>query len=179
MICLCKAEEYFSLSSRIFWKRSQFFFNLAHIRNWKRHMNPCRALQFRYLSERKQVFALGRGQCGGGQGGILFWGFGVIAYCFGRGRAKGWDLISGSFFSGAVGRRLICRVKIGAWGFRGPFRGFRFGFFCNGEGKRAEEDLIGRTVLAERRMASKVPEGLNIGDLWPFAIPFEEVSEIW
>ena len=50
-------------------------------------------------------------------------------------------------------------------GFRGPFRGFRFGFFCNGGGERAEQDLIGRTVLAERRMASKVPEGLNIWDL--------------
>ena len=35
--------------------------------------------------------------------------------------------------------------------------------------------MIGRTVLAERRMASKIPEGLNIGDLRPFAIPFEEV----
>jgi len=49
--------------------------------------------------------------------------------------------------------------------FRGPFRSFRFGFFCNGGGERTEEDLIGRTVLAERRMASKVPEGLSIGDL--------------
>ena len=67
---------------------------------------------------------------------------------------------------------------MGGLGFRRPFRGFRFGFFCNGEGERAEEDLIGRTVLAERRTASKVPEGLNIGDLRPFAIPFEEVSEI-
>ena len=37
--------------------------------------------------------------------------------------------------------------------------------------------MIGRTVLAERT-ASKVPEGLNMGDLQPFAIPFEEVSEI-
>jgi len=73
----------------------------------------------------------------------------------------------------AVGRRLICRVKIGGWWFRGPLWGFRFGFSCNGGGERAEEDLIGRTVLAERRMASKVPEGLNIGDLWPFAIPLE------
>ena len=45
-------------------------------------------------------------------------------------------------------------------------------------GERAEEDLIGRTALAERRMASKVPEGLNIGDLRPFAIPSEEVCEI-
>ena len=34
-----------------------------------------------------------------------------------------------------------------------------------GEGERAEEDFIGRTVLAERRTASKVPEGLSIGDL--------------
>ena len=62
--------------------------------------------------------------------------------------------------------------------FRGPFRSFRFGFFCNGGGERAEEDLIGRTVLAERRTASKVLEDLNIGDLQPFAIPFEEVCEI-
>ena len=45
-------------------------------------------------------------------------------------------------------------------------------------GERAEEDLIDRTVLAERRMALKVPEGLNLGDLRPFAIPFEEVCEI-
>ena len=37
--------------------------------------------------------------------------------------------------------------------------------FVMGEGERAEEDFIGRTGLAERRMASKVPEGLNIGDL--------------
>ena len=51
-------------------------------------------------------------------------------------------------------------------------------FFCSGGGERAEEDLIGRTVLAER-MAFKVPESLNIGDLQPFAIPFEEVCEIW
>jgi len=67
---------------------------------------------------------------------------------------------------------------LGPEGLGGPFRGFRFGFFCNRRGKRAEEDLIGRTVLAERRMASKIPEGLNIGDLRPFAILFEEVSEI-
>ena len=45
-------------------------------------------------------------------------------------------------------------------------------------GEREEQDLIGRRVLAERRTASKIPEGLNIGDLRPFAIPFEEVSEI-
>ena len=77
----------------------------------------------------------------------------------------------------AVGRRLICHVKIGSWWFRGPFGGFRFGFFCNGRGERAE-DLIGRTVLAERMMTSKVPEDLNIRDLRPFAIPFEEVCEI-
>ena len=38
--------------------------------------------------------------------------------------------------------------------------------------------MIGRTVLAERRTASKVLEDLNIGDLQPFAIPFEEVCEI-
>lgn len=78
----------------------------------------------------------------------------------------------------AVGRRLICQVKIRGWEFRGPFRGFRFGFFFSGVGERAEGDLIGRTVIAERRMAFKVPEGLNIGDLQPFAIPFEEVCEI-
>ena len=83
--------------------------------------------------------------------------------------------VSGSFFSRAIGRRLICQVKVGDSGFRGPFRGFRFGFFCNGGGEREEQDLIGRRVLAERRMASKIPEGLNIGDLRPFAIPFEEV----
>ena len=35
------------------------------------------------------------------------------------------------------------------------------------------EDLIGRTVFVERRTAFKVSEGLNIGDLRPFAIPFE------
>ena len=51
----------FSVSSRIFWKGSKFFFSLAHIRNWERHMNPCRALWSRYLSERKHVFALGLG----------------------------------------------------------------------------------------------------------------------
>ena len=45
-------------------------------------------------------------------------------------------------------------------------------------GERAEEDLIDRTVLAERKTASKIPGGLNIGDLWPFATPSEEVSEI-
>ena len=45
-------------------------------------------------------------------------------------------------------------------------------------GERAEEDLTGRTVVAERRTASKLPEGLNIGDLQPFALLFEEVSEI-
>ena len=51
-------------------------------------------------------------------------------------------------------------------------------WMCKGGGERAEEDLIGRTVLAERRMAFKVPEGLNIGDLQPLAIPFEKVCEI-
>ena len=76
-----------------------------------------------------------------------------------------------------VGRRLICQVKIRGWGVRGPFRGFRCGFFCNGGGERAE-DLTGRTVLAKRRMTSKVPEDLNIGDLRPFAILCEEVCEI-
>ena len=45
-------------------------------------------------------------------------------------------------------------------------------------GERAEEDLTGRTVVAERRTAFKVPESLNIGDLRPFAILFEEVCEI-
>ena len=43
--------------------------------------------------------------------------------------------------------------------------GFRFRFCCNGGGERAEDDLKGRTVLEERRTDSKVPEGLNIGDL--------------
>ena len=47
--------------------------------------------------------------------------------------------------------------------FRGSFRGFRFGFFCNGGGERAEEDLIGRTVFVERT-AFKVSASLNIGD---------------
>ena len=175
MICLCKVEEFSPVSSRIFWKRTQFLFNLAHMRNWERHMNPCRALWSRYLSERKRV-------CFGSWlmevGGKLFWSFRVIASCFGGGRVRGWGL-SSSFLSRAVGRRLICQVKIGGWGFRGPFRGFRFWFFFSGAGERAEEDLIGRTALAERRMASKVPEGLNIGDLRPFAIPSEEVCEIW
>ena len=78
----------------------------------------------------------------------------------------------------AVGRRLICHVKIGSWWFRGPFGGFRFGFFCNGGGEKAEEDLIGRTVFVERRTAFKFSESLNIGDLRPFAIQFEEVTEI-
>ena len=161
MICLCKAEEFFSVSGRIFWKGSQFLFNLAHIRNWERYMNLCRALQSCYLSE---VLA-----DGGGVGGYLFWGFRVTASCFGGGRARGCD-------PRVVRRRLICFIKIGGWWLKGPFRGFRFGFFCNGGG---EENLIGRTVLAERRTASKVPEVLTIGDLWPLAIPFEEVSEIW
>ena len=73
--------------------------------------------------------------------------------------------VSGSFFSRAIGRRLICQVKVGDSGFRGPFRGFRFGFFCNGGGERAEQDLIGRTVFVGRKTALKVSEGLNIGDL--------------
>ena len=51
-------------------------------------------------------------------------------------------------------------------------------WMCNGGGERAEEDLICRTVFAVRRTASKVSEGSNIGELRPFAIPFEEVSEI-
>ena len=113
-----------------------------------------------------------------GWGVEISWGFRVIASCFEGGRTKGWGLVSGSFLSRVVGRRLICRVKIRGWGFRGPFTGFRFGFFCNGGGERAEEDLICRTILAERRTASKVPEDLNIGNLRPFAIPFEEVFEI-
>ena len=46
------------------------------------------------------------------------------------------------------------------------------------EGERSEKDLIDRTVLAERKTASKIPGGLNIGDLWPLATPSEEVSEI-
>jgi hypothetical protein len=45
-------------------------------------------------------------------------------------------------------------------------------------GERAEGDLIGRTVFVERRTSFKVSEDLNIRDLRPFAIPFEEVSEI-
>ena len=35
-----------------------------------------------------------------------------------------------------------------------------------------------RIVFVKRRTAFKVSEGLNIGDLRPFAIPVEEVSEI-
>ena len=107
---LCKAEEFFSVSSSIFGKGSQFFFNLAHIRNWERHMNPCRALASA-TSLRGNVFALGTGRWK--WGGNLFWGFGVIVFCFGGRRARGWGLVSGSFFSRAVRRRLICLVKTG------------------------------------------------------------------
>ena len=123
-------------------------------------MNLCRALRSCYLSE---VLA-----DGGGVGGYLFWGFGVTASCFGGGRARGCG-------PRAVGRRLTCCIETGGWGFKGPFRGFRFGFFCNGGGERAEENLIGRTVLAERRTASKVPEGLTIGDFWWFAIALRKL----
>ena len=49
---------------------------------------------------------------GGGQGVEISWGFGVIASCFGGERARGWGLLSESFLSRAVGRRLICQVKI-------------------------------------------------------------------
>ena len=146
MTCLCK-EEFFSISSRILWKRFTFFFNLAHIRTWERHMNPCRALRFCYLSEGKRV-CLGPGRWR--RGGNLFWGFRVIASFFGRGRNSGWGLISVSFLSRAVGRRLIRRLKIGDWGFRGPFRGIRFGFICNGGGERAEEDLIGQLLRSQK-----------------------------
>ena len=45
-------------------------------------MNPCRALQFCYLSEGKRV-CLSPGQWR--RGGNLFWGFGVIASYFGGG----------------------------------------------------------------------------------------------
>ena len=38
--------------------------------------------------------------------------------------------------------------------------------------------MVGKTVFVERRTDFKVSEGLNIGDLQPFDIPFEEVSEI-
>ena len=176
MICLCKAEEFLPISSRIFWKGSQFFFNLAHVRNWESHMNPCRALWSCYLSARKHVFALGPGRWR--ESGNLFWGFGVIASWFGGRRARGWSLSPGCLITGAVGKKLVCLVEIRSWGFRGPFRGFRFGFFCNGGGERAEEDLIGRTVFVERT-AFKVSEGLNTGDLQAFYFPFEEVSEIW
>ena len=100
--------------------------------------------------------------------------------CFAGGSARGWGPVSGSFLSWTVGRRLICWVKISssAEGLGGLLGALDLDSFVMGEGERAEEDFIGRTVLAERRMASKVPEGLNIGDLRPFAIPFEEVSEI-
>ena len=126
-------------------------------------MNPCRVLQSRYLSEGKHVVASGPGRWGGG----VEISFGFSESSLPVLKEEGLE----------VGRRLIYWVKIRAWGFRGPFRGFRFGFFCNGRGERAE-DLIGRTVLAERMMTSKVPEDLNIRDLRPFAIPFEEVCEI-
>ena len=53
---------------------------------------------------------------GGGVWKFLFWGFGVITSYFGGGRATGWGLISRSFLSRAVGRRLIFQVKIGGWG---------------------------------------------------------------
>ena len=121
-------------------------------------MNLCRALRSRCLSERKCV-CFGSWPMEGG--GNLFRGFGVITFCFGGGRARGWGLISGSFFGGGTGRRLICVVKIGGWGSRGPFRGFRFGFFYNGGAERAEEDLIGTTVFAEKRTTFKVSRRLE------------------
>ena len=53
-------------------------------------------------------FASGPGRW---MGWKFFWGFGVIAFCFGGGMAGGRGLASGSFFFGAVGRRLVCWVK--------------------------------------------------------------------
>ena len=125
-------------------------------------MNSCRALWSHYLSEREHVFASGPGQWKRVEisSGVLESWLPVLEE---EGLEDGVCLWK--FFSRAVGRRLICQVKIGDSGFRGPFRGFRFGFFCNGGGEREEQDLIGRRVLAERRTASKIPEGLNIGDL--------------
>ena len=66
-----------------------------------------------------------------------------------------------AFLGGGTGRRLICVVKIGGCGSRGPFRGFRFGFFYNGGAERAEEDLIGTTVFAEKRTTFKVSRRLE------------------
>ena len=60
---------------------------------------------------RKHVFALGPGPWR--WGGDLFWGFRVIASYFGGRRARGWGLVSGSFLSRAVGRRLIRQAKMG------------------------------------------------------------------
>ena len=69
--------------------------------------------------------------------------------------------VSGSFFSRAVGRSLICQIKAGAQGLGGLLGALDFDSFV----AEREREQIGRTVLAERRMALKVPEGLNIGDL--------------
>lgn len=95
--------------------------------------------------------------------GNLFWGFGVIASCFEGGRAE----VGGGSSTGS---------KSGPGGLGDLLGALDLDSFVM-EGERAE-DLIGRTVLAERMMTSKVPEDLNIRDLRPFAISFEEVCEI-
>ena len=77
-------------------------------------MNPCRALQFCYLSEGKRV-CLSPGQWR--RGGNLFWGFGVITFCFGGGRARGWGFVSGSFIWGA-GSREEAHLSGQNWGVR-------------------------------------------------------------
>ena len=71
--------------------------------------------------------------------------------------------VSGSFFSRAVGRSLICQIKAGAQGLGGLLGALDLYSFVMEGGEREEQDLIGRRVLAERRTASKIPEGLNIG----------------
>lgn len=53
-------------------------------------------------------------------------------------------------FSLGSRRRLICQVKIGSWWFTGPLGALDLDSFVM-EGERAEEDLIGRTVLAEKK----------------------------
>lgn len=50
-----------------------------------------------------------------------------------------------------VGGGSFVGSKLGSKGLGGLFRGFRFGFFCNGGGEKAEEDLIGRTVFCREK----------------------------
>ena len=65
--------------------------------------------------------------------------------------------VSGSFFSRAVGRSLICQIKAGAQGLGGLLGALDLYSFVMEGGEREELDLIGRRVLAERRTASKIP----------------------